>query len=209
MEISVRALRAMRFTLFVYSVMVWGWGYFLLNNIKGVPFILTLLLPLVVALPLLLLTIRFSRKLHGLTGPRLFTNKRAVWLYVIGVAVTVIGYILANIIARVLQHPEYVIPGATLALGMHFLFIGLAFDERRAYITLAVFCLIAIIVPLIVPGQFTLGPIATSLAGSGWMIVISIIGMVWLGSMAIYLLTFGGRNLQLTKERQQAVQPGY
>lgn len=209
MEISVRALRAMRFTLFVYSVMVWGWGYFLLNVIQGVPLILTLLLPLIVSLPLLFLTIRFSRKLRGLSGARLFTNRRSVWLYVIGVAVTIIGYIVALIVSRALHHPEYVVPGATLALGAHFLFIGLAFGERRAYLTLAVFCLTAIIVPLTTPVQFMLGPIATISNGGGWMAVTSIIGMLWLGSMAILLLIFGGRSLHNTKERLAAVQPEY
>jgi hypothetical protein len=200
METSVRALRTMRFTLFVYSVMVWGWGAFLLNVIQGVPLVLALLLPLIISLPLLFLTIRFSRKLHGLTGPRLFTNKRVVWLYVVGVAVTIIGYIVALIVSRALHHLEYVVPGATLALGVHFLFIGLAFDERRAYLTLAVFCLTAIIVPLVVPVQFTLGPIATISNGGGWMAVTSLVGMLWLGSMAIVLLIVGGRSLQNTKK---------
>ncbi len=209
MEISVRALRAMRFTLFVYSVMVWGWGAFLLNVIKGVPLILTLLLPLIVSLPLLFLTIRFSRNLRGQSGSRLFKDRRSVWLYIIGVAITIIGYIAALLISRALHHPEYVVPGATLIVGIHFLFIGLAFGEKRAYLTLAVFCLTAIIVPLIVPVQFTLGSIATISNGGGWMAVTSIIGMVWLGSMAIFLLIFGGRSLQNMKERQQAVQPEY
>lgn len=209
MEISVRALRAMRFTLFVYSVMVWGWGVFLLNIIKGVPLILTLLLPLIVSLPLLFLTIRFARKLRGLSGPRLFTGKRSIWFYIIGVALTLIGYIVVRIVSLALHHPEYIVPSATLIVGIHFLFIGLAFDEKRAYLTLAVFCLTAIIVPLAVPLNFTLGSIATDSAGGGWMAVTSIIGMVWLGSMAIYLLIIGGRSLQHTREQRQAVQPEY
>jgi len=199
----------MRFTLFVYSVMVWGWGAFLLNVIKGVPLILALLLPLIVSLPLLFLTIRFSRNLRGLSGSRLFKDRRSVWLYIIGVAITIIGYIAALAVSRALHHPEYVVPVATLIVGIHFLFIGLAFDERRAYLTLAVFCLTAILVPLTTPVQFTLGPIATISNGGGWMAVTSIIGMVWLGSMAIFLLIFGGRSLQNTKERQRAVQPEY
>lgn len=203
---TVRSLRSMRFTLFVCAVMVWGWGYFLFNNIEGFPFVFASLLPLIVAFPLLLLAIRFAVNLRGLSGPRLFTNGRVVLLYVIGVGTTVVGYVLANVIAQLLHHREYVVPGAILALGLHFLFLGLAFDEKREYLTLAVFCLTAIIVPVTVPQQFTLGSVTTLSNGGGWMVVASIVGLVWLWSVAVFLFIRGGRSLQQIKGTLEVAQ---
>jgi len=195
MENEVRSLRIKRFTLFMYAIMVWGWGYFLLNNIEGVPFVLKLLMPVIVAFPLWILAVHFAHDLRGLNGPRLFTNRREVLLYVAGNALTVTGYALANIVSRALHHSEYVVPGATLALGLHFLFLGLAFQEKRLYLTLTVFCLTAIIVPLVVPVKFTLGSITTISGGGGWMVVTSLVGLIWLGSMAAHLLISGLRSL--------------
>ena len=164
---EIRALRGMRFTLFVYSVMVWGWGYLTLVNIQGIPFVLVVLLPLLLALPLFLSIIRFSNHLRGLAGPKLFKNSRAVWLYVIGLVVTVGGYVLAVVLARALHHPEYTIPIATLVVGLHFLFIALAFDAKRTYSTVAVFCLTALLVPLTIPLRITIGLSNSSLCRVG------------------------------------------
>jgi hypothetical protein len=100
MENEVRTLRSMRLTLFVCTVMVWGWGYIILNNIEGLAFALAALLPVLVALPLLLLTLRFTTRLRGLTGPKLFANRRVIWLYMAGLVVTVVGFVLAQVIAR-------------------------------------------------------------------------------------------------------------
>ena len=197
---EIRALRSMRYALFVHTVMVWGWGYLTLINIEGFSRALATLLPLLVALPLLLFTLLFSMRLHGLTGPKLFANSRVVLLYVAGNVVTLVGYMLAIVIARTLHHPEYVIPGATLAVGLHFLFLALAFDEKRHLITLAVFCLTALIVPLTIPLRITLGPLVTaSNEGSGWMVVTGIVGMVWLCLVDVRFLVIGGRRLREIK----------
>jgi len=104
MENEVRTLRSMRLTLFVCTVMVWGWGYLILNTIEGLAFALAALLPVLVALPLLLLTLRFTTRLRGLTGPKLFANRRVIWLYIAGLVVTVVGFVLAQVIARALHH---------------------------------------------------------------------------------------------------------
>ncbi len=200
MKNEIRALRSMRFSLFVYTVMVWGWGYLALTNIKGFPLVVSLLLPLLVSLPLLFLTLRFSMRLHGLTGPKLFVNSRMVWLYSIGVALSLVGYILAIVIAHSLHHPEFVIPVATLAVGLHFLFLALAFDEKRQYLTVAVFCITALLVPLTVPLRITIGSLVTTNNGGGWMVVTGIVGIIWLGLMALSLLVIGGRRLQEVKE---------
>lgn len=202
MKNEVRSLRTTKFTLFVYSVMVWGWGFYLLNSTKGVPFALALLLPVIISLPLLSLAFHFARSLRGLNGHGLFENRRAVVLYTAGIIVTVGGFALANSIFRSLHHAEYVVPGATLALGLHFLFVGLAFQERRAYLTLAVFCLTAIIVPLVVPVQFTLGSFTTISGGGGWMVATSIVGIAWLGSMTVRLYISGRRSLAAIDGRQ-------
>jgi D-alanyl-lipoteichoic acid acyltransferase DltB (MBOAT superfamily) len=184
--------------------MVWGWGYLALSNIKGFPLASAALLPLLVSLPLLFFTVRFSNHLRGLAGPKLFRNKRSIWLYITGLVVTVGGYILAIVVARMLHHPEYVIPIATLIVGLHFLFIVLAFDANRAYFTVAVFCLAALLVPLTVPLRITIGSIATiNKEGSGWMEVIAIIGMLWLTFMALYLLVTSGRRLREVRDTNQ------
>lgn len=199
MENEIRALRSMRFTLFVCMVMVWGWGYLTLNVIEGLPLALNVLLPLLVALPLLILALRFTTRLRGLTGPKLFANGRVVWLYSAGLAVTLVGYVLAIVIARALHHAEYVIPGATLAVGLHFFFLALAFHAKRDYLTLVVFCLTALIVPLAIPLKITIGPITTINNGGGWMMVTGIVGMVWLWLVAARLLVIGGRSLRKIK----------
>jgi hypothetical protein len=199
MENEVRTLRSMRLTLFVCTVMVWGWGYIILNNIEGLAFALAALLPVLVALPLLLLTLRFTTRLRGLTGPKLFANRRVIWLYMAGLVVTVVGFVLAQVIARALHHAEYAIPGATLAVGLHFLFLALAFRAQRDYLTLAVFCLASLFVPLAVPLKMTLGPLATSNNGGSWMVVTGMIGLVWLWLVAAYLLVLGGRRLREIK----------
>lgn len=199
MENEIRALRGMRFTLLVCAIMVWGWGYLALGVIDGLPFALEALLPLLIALPLLLLALRFSARLRGLTGPKLFKNRRTVWLYITGVALTIVGYVLALVIARALHHPEYVVPGATLAVGLHFLFVALAFDAKGAYLTLAVFCLTALLVPLTVPLKFTIGALTTISNGGGWMLVTGVIGMIWLWLVAARLLVIGGKKLREIK----------
>ncbi len=204
MENLVRSLRIKKFALFVYVVMVWGWGCFLLNNIEGVPFVLALLLPLIISFPLLYLVIRFARGLRRLNGPGVFTNRREVLFYAAGVALTVIGYALANIISRAIHHNEYVVPAATLAVGLHFIFLAFAFQETREYVTAAVFCLTAILVPLVVPVTFTLGAITTIHGGGGWMVVTSIVGLLWLGASAVRLLISGRRSLAAIKGRQTA-----
>lgn len=205
MQNLVRSLRIRRFALFVYSIMVWGWGFFLLINIEGVPFVVALLLPLIASLPLLYLAGRFARSLRGLHGPGVFTNRREVLLYAAGVVFTVAGYALANIISRVVHHSEYVVPGGTLALGLHFIFLAFAFQESREYVTAAVFCLTAIIVPLVVPVAFTLGPITTINGGGGWMVVTSVVGLLWLGSSAVRLLISGQSKLAIVQAGQRAI----
>lgn len=202
MEKAVRDLRAVEFTLFVYTIMGWGWGVFLLDNLKGVPFFLALLAPLIVALPLLIFVLLFARKMHGLAGPRLFANARVVWLYVAAWTVTLGGYVLANVLAHTFHHLEWVVPGGTLALGLHFLFISLAFQTRRAYLTLAIFCLAALLVPLFVPMQFTLGSLTTLDNGGGWMVVTSVIGMIWLWLFALFLLVTQGKHVEEIRHKQ-------
>ncbi len=208
MESTVRSLRTTRFTLFVFAVIVWGCGFFLLDNIVGVPHVLLPLLPVIVALPVWFLAMRFALDVRGLTGPRLFANGRVVLLYILANVLTITGYVLANIIARALHHPEYVVPGAMLALGQHFLFLGLAFGEKREYLTLVVFCLTGILVPLVVPLKIKVGMVVTMGNGGGWMVVTSIIGLIWLWSMAIRLFIVGERSLRQIKGAQSAVQAG-
>lgn len=194
MDAKILELRSMKFTLFVCTVMVWGWGFLTLNVIEGLPLACVALFPLLVALPLLLLALRFATHLRGLAGPRLFANSRVVRLYVAGLVVTLVGYVLANVIARALHHVEYAIPGATLALGLHFLFLALAFHAKRNYLTMAVFSLTALIVPLVIPLKITIGSITTINNGGGWMMVIGIVGIVWLWFVAVRLLVIGGRS---------------
>ncbi|HLZ56727.1 MAG TPA: hypothetical protein VKR06_07245 [Ktedonosporobacter sp.] len=193
MDNDIRTLRNMRFTLGVYTVMSWGWGFFIMEVIEGVPQALAVLLPLVLALPLLFLTLQFSTYLRGLAGPRLFASSRVVWLYITGNAVTLVGFVLANVIARVIHHPEYAVPGALLALGLHFLFIALAFQETRAYLTLAVFCLTALLVPLTVPLTGTIGPLTLIPDAGGWTVAISLVSLVWFWLVTAYILVRGGR----------------
>lgn len=196
MENEVRSLRSVRFTLFVFAVMTWGWGFFLLNNIEGVPLVLALLLPVMMVIPLWFLAIRFALDLRGLAGPKLFTNRRVVLLYTMGVVFSVVGYALAVVIARVLHHPEYTVPGGTLAVGLHFWFLALAFQEKREYLTMAVFCLTAVLVPLLAPLQFSPGSLTTLSNGGGWMVITSIVALLWLWSSAVRLFVSGQRRLR-------------
>jgi predicted dienelactone hydrolase len=101
-----------------------------------------------------------------------------------------------------------VIPGATLAVGLHFFFLALAFQARRDYLTLAVFCLTALFVPLAVPLKITLGPLATSNNGGGWMVVTGMVGLVWLWLVAAYLLVLGGRSLREIQGQGESGQKG-
>ncbi|GEM_PF-1890585 len=189
-----QTLRGMRFTLFVCAVMTWGWGFLTLINMKGVTLPMSMSLPLLVAIPLFLLALRFTLRIRGLRGPRLFATRRSVFWYFTGLVVEIIGCALAVIIARLSHHPEYVIPGDTLIVGLHFLFLAIAFNEKRQYLTLAVFCLTALLVPLTVPRTFTVGPISTlSTGGSGWMIVTGLIGLLWLSLVFVRLYSEGMR----------------
>lgn len=200
MEKEVRALRAVGFTLFAYTIMGWGWGFFLLNDLSvnnlPVPLLPALVIPLIGALPLLVFVLRFSRKMHELPGPRLFSNARIIWLYSAAWFVTLGGYALAKVLAPVFGRPALVVPIGTLALGLHFLFIALAFQTWRPLLTLAVFCLAALFVPIFVPSQLILGPLTTLSEGYSWMVVTSLIGMIWLWSFALFLLVTEGKKVR-------------
>ncbi len=190
---QVFTLRCMRYSLFVFSVMTWGWGFLFLNSFRGIPAALVFLLPALGALPLLFLTLRFARSLRGLSGPSPFGNKRMLSFYLVVVALEVIGYVVIAQITRALHHPEYIVPVATILIGLHFLALIPVFHKKDYYLTTAVFCLAALIPVFLVPNDLVLGSLHVI---SGWQLLTSPICWLWLWFRAIYTLNAGGRLLR-------------
>jgi hypothetical protein len=200
---QVFALRSSRYALFVFTVVVWGWGFLFLSSLRGIPVALSFLLPAVGALPLLILSLRFSRRLRGLEGPAPFASKRMRAFYLLVVVLEVIGYVVIVQVTRALHHYEYTAPAATILIGLHFLALIPVFHEKRYYLTTLVFCLAGIVPVFLVPNQFTLGSVQVI---SGWQLVTSPICWLWLWGQAIYLLMREGRRLPLV-QAHASVQP--
>ncbi len=194
---QVFTLRSIRYSLYVFTVMTWGWGFLFLNSFRNVPAALVFLLPALGALPLLFLSLRFARGLRGLSGPSPFANKRVLWLYLGVVALEVIGYVVIARVTLALHHPQYIVPVATILIGLHFLALIPVFHEKkRYYLTTLVFCFAALLPVFFVPVDFMLGSLHVI---SGWQLVTSPICWLWLWSMAIYSLTRGARLLRQVK----------
>lgn len=176
---QVFALRASRHALYVFSVMVWGWGFFLMNSFASIPTALVFLLPLVGALPLLFLSVRFARRLRGLGGLSPFADRRMLWFYLGVVALTVIGYVVIRQVSLALNHYAYVVPVATILVGLHFLALIPIFrgESWRYYLTTIVFCLAGLLPVFVVPNDFMLGSLHVI---SGWQLVTSPICWLWL-----------------------------
>jgi hypothetical protein len=164
------------------TLVVWGWGFLILNALQGIGMAATLLLPVVLALPLLVISILFARRTHGLSGSFLFQSKRALWLYLLVVALTVLGYVLARVISSALHHPEFVVLAATIIVGLHFLCFVPLFRSKGYYLTTAVFCLTAVVSVLVVPLAFTIGPWQVA---NGWQLVNGCVCVLWLWTVAI------------------------
>jgi hypothetical protein len=142
----------------------------------------TLLLPVVLALPLLVISILFARRTHGLSGSFLFQSKRALWLYLLVVALTVLGYVLARMLSLALHHPEFVVPAATVLIGLHFLCFVPLFRSKGYSLTTAVFCLTAMVSLLVVPLTFTIGSLEVV---NGWQVVNGCLCVLWLWIVAV------------------------
>lgn len=200
---QVFALRASRHALYVFSVMVWGWGFFFMNSFSGIPAALVFLLPLVGALPLLFLSARFARRLGGLGGPAPFANKRMLWFYLGVVALTVIGYVVILLILLALHHYLYVTPVATVLVGLHFLALIPIFrgESWRYYLTTIAFCFAGLLPVFIVPLDFMLGSLHVI---SGWQLVTSPICWLWLWGLSVYLLVRGRSLLRQVRTGEAA-----
>jgi hypothetical protein len=189
-------LRSMQHSLYVFTVVVWGWGFLFMSSFGNIPPALIFLLPAVGALPLLIFVLRFATHLRGLSGPSPFANKRMFWFYSGVVALTVIGYVVIARVTQALHHPQYIVPGATILVGLHFLALIPIFHQKRYYLTTLVFCFAALLPVLFVPTDFMLGSLHVI---SGWQLVTSPICWLWLWGQAIYVLTHGARLLRQAK----------
>jgi hypothetical protein len=192
----VFALRSTRYALYVFTVVVWGWGFLFMNSFDHLPHALVFLLPALGALPLLFLSLRFARGLRGLAGPAPFANTRIRWYYLGVLAVEIIGYVVIALITQALHQREYIVPAATILIGLHFLALIPVFHEKRYYLTALVFCLAALLPVFFVPTTFTLGSLKVL---SGWQLVTSPICWLWLWGQAIYLYIHGTRLLRQIK----------
>ncbi len=181
-DLKVYRARQIRFSLFILTLVVWGWGFLILNALQGIGMAATLLLPVVLTLPLLLISILFARRTQGLSGSFLFQSKRALWLYLLVVALTVLGYVLARVTSIALHHPEFVAPAATIIVGLHFLCFVPLYRSKGYSLTTAVFCLTAVASVLIVPLTFTIGPLQVV---NGWQLANGCVCVLWLWAVAI------------------------
>jgi hypothetical protein len=187
-DLKVYRIRQIRFSLFILALVVWGWGFLILNALEGIGMAPTFLLPVVLALPLLVISILFARRTHGLSGSFLFQSKRALWLYLLVVAITVLGYVLARMISIALHRPEFVVPTATILIGLHFLCFVPLFHSKGYYLTTAVFCLTAVVSVLVVPLTFTIGSLQVV---NGWQFVNGCACVLWLWMVAIRHVIIG------------------
>src|SRR5579875_101943 len=197
MDKQVHYLRSMRFILFIYVIMTWGWGFLMMNSLGNIATRFIFLLPAFPAIPLLCLSIWFARSVSGLHGPTLFGERGKRWLYFAMLALTFIGFFAARIICAAIGHPFWAIPAIPFMLGLHFLGLVPIFEARaHGYLTALVFCLTALIVPLFVPMDFTLGRLVVVV---GWQLAIGALCWLWLLGTAIHILISG------TLLRQQVV----
>ena len=91
-------------------------------------------------------------------------------------------YVLARVISIALHHPEFVVPAATIIVGLHFLCFVPLYRSKGYYLTTAVFCLTAVASVLIVPLTFTIGPLQVV---NGWQLANGCVCVLWLWAVAI------------------------
>jgi hypothetical protein len=196
----------MRFIAFVYTLIVWLWGFYLLSSFAGVDAAQAYLWPLLPALPLLVATFIFVRQSRRLLqGPVFFADKRHLLIYLGVVALMIVAIVAVNNIFRFYHISQWQWPASIFLVGLHFLGLIPVF-KRWGYLlfTTLVFCLPALLVPIFVPQTYMLGALSIRL---GWQFATALVVWPWFLVGAILLLVRGTQLLQkLRAERTASVQ---
>ncbi len=196
----------MRFIAFVYTFIVWLWGFYLLSSFAGVDAAQAYFWPLLPALPLLVATLIFVRQSRRLLqGPVFFADRRQLLIYLGVVALMIVAIVAVNNIFRIYHVNQWRWPASIFLVGLHFLGLIPVF-KRWGYLlfTTLVFCLPALLVPIFVPQTYMLGALSIQL---GWQFATALVVWPWFLVGAILLLVRGTQLLQrLRAERTASVQ---
>lgn len=196
----------MRFIAFVYTCAIWLWGFYLLSSLAGLSAAQIYLWPMLPTLPLLIATLVFARQSRRLlAGPSFFADKRQLRIYLGVVALMIVAIVAVNNIFRIYHLSQWQWPASIFLVGLHFLGLIPVFKRwLNLLLTTLVFCLPALIVPVVVPQIYTLGTLSVHL---GWQFATALVCWPWFLVGAILLLIRGTQLLQrLRAERPANVQ---
>jgi hypothetical protein len=188
-------IRNIRFVAFVFAFIVWLWGFYLLSSLAGIGTVQTSLLPLLPALPLLLAAILFARQSRSLLSrPAIFSNKRQLWMYLSVVALTMVSITVVNRVLHASHLSQWQWPASIFLVGLHFLGLIPVFrDWRHILPATLVFCLPALLVPILVPETYMLGTLSVHL---GWQFATALVCWPFFLGSDVFLLIRGRQLLQ-------------
>jgi len=194
-------IRNLRFIAFVFAIIIWLWGFYLLDSLAGINTEQAYLLPLLPALPLLIAAIIFARQSRRLlSGPAFFSSKRQLWMYLGLLVLTMVAVTIVNRVFRANHLSQWQFPASIFIIGLHFLGLIPIFKGWRYVLPATlVFCLSAVLVPIFVSQTYTLGTLSIQ---HGWQFAIAVICWTCILGCDIFLLIRGLQLLQVLRAEE-------